>query len=101
MLHHSGMMNVADAIAGVVSIITYMHRHDEAYENHRTPVIAPSLYPAGFSPLETSEKNNYAATLDLKGDNFVGFDWDLDFAGRFEHYTDVGNYGKRQGLGPL
>ncbi|MDE7540919.1 TonB-dependent receptor plug domain-containing protein [Gluconobacter sphaericus] len=58
-------------------LITYMHRHGEAYENYRTPVIAPTMYPAGFSPLETSEENDYAATLGLKGDNFLGFDWDL------------------------
>lgn len=58
-------------------LITYMHRHGEAYENYRTPNIAPTMYPAGFSPLETSEENDYAATLGLKGDNFFGFDWDL------------------------
>ncbi|KFL87905.1 TonB-dependent receptor [Acetobacter malorum] len=58
-------------------LITYMHRHGEAYENYRTPNIAPSMYPSGFSPLETSEENDYAATLGLKGDNFFGFDWDL------------------------
>ncbi|MFT8803018.1 MAG: TonB-dependent receptor plug domain-containing protein, partial [Gluconobacter cerinus] len=41
-------------------LITYMHRHGEAYENYRTPAIAPTMYPAGFSPLETSEENDYA-----------------------------------------
>ncbi|MFT8591917.1 MAG: TonB-dependent receptor [Acetobacter orientalis] len=58
-------------------LITYMHRHGETYQNYRTPNIAPTMYPGGFSPLETIEENDYAATLGLKGSNFFGFDWDL------------------------
>ncbi|NVN11713.1 TonB-dependent receptor plug domain-containing protein [Nguyenibacter vanlangensis] len=57
--------------------ITYAHRHSEAYENYRTPTKAPALYPYGFSPLETIDENDFAATLGLKGDNFLGFDWDV------------------------
>ncbi|ACI52335.1 TonB-dependent receptor plug [Gluconacetobacter diazotrophicus PA1 5] len=57
--------------------ITYAHRHSEAYENYRTPTKAPQIYPAGFSPLETIDENDFAATLGLKGDNFLGFDWDV------------------------
>ncbi|OUI98913.1 TonB-dependent receptor plug domain-containing protein [Acetobacter cibinongensis] len=58
-------------------LITYMHRHGETYQNYRTPAIAPTMYPSGFSPLETMEENDYAATLGLKGHSFWGFDWDL------------------------
>ncbi|WP_264802204.1 TonB-dependent receptor plug domain-containing protein, partial [Ameyamaea chiangmaiensis] len=62
--------------------ITYAHRHSEAYENFRNPQGAAgtallALYPWGFSPLETIEENDYAATLGLKGGHFLGFDWDL------------------------
>ncbi|WP_264802201.1 TonB-dependent receptor plug domain-containing protein, partial [Ameyamaea chiangmaiensis] len=62
--------------------ITYAHRHSEAYENFRPNVTSPgtllkALYPWGFSPLETLEENDFAATLGLKGDHFLGFDWDL------------------------
>ncbi|MBS1001761.1 TonB-dependent receptor [Acetobacter persici] len=58
-------------------LITYAHRHAESYQNYRTPNTLPDLYPSGFSPLETIEENDYAATLGLKGDNFFGFAWDL------------------------
>ncbi|WP_068173409.1 TonB-dependent receptor plug domain-containing protein [Neokomagataea thailandica] len=57
--------------------ITYAHRHAEAIQNYRVPSIAPTLYPYGFSPTETIEENDYAATLGLKGQNLFGFDWDL------------------------
>ncbi|MDG6093741.1 TonB-dependent receptor [Acetobacter sp. AN02] len=55
--------------------ITYAHRHSEAYENFRLPTIAPSLWPYGFSPLETIEENDYAATVGARGNNFLGFKW--------------------------
>lgn len=58
-------------------LITYAHRHSEAYENYRLPTIAPSAYPGGFSPLETIEENNFQANIGLKGDNLFGFHWDL------------------------
>ncbi|MBV1829223.1 TonB-dependent receptor [Komagataeibacter melomenusus] len=64
-------------------LITYAHRHAEAYENYRTPSVGgnctacESIAPYGFSPLETMEENDFAATLGLKGDNFMGFNWDL------------------------
>ncbi|WP_225197712.1 TonB-dependent siderophore receptor [Gluconobacter oxydans] len=61
--------------------ITYAHRHAEAYENYRVPSGAsasnPELFPYGYSPLETIDENDYAATLGLKGGHFFGFDWDL------------------------
>jgi len=58
-------------------LITYAHRHAEAYENYRTPSTISSIYPYGFSPLETIEQNNFQANLGLKGGNFLGFNWDL------------------------
>ncbi|WP_198284487.1 TonB-dependent receptor plug domain-containing protein [Komagataeibacter europaeus] len=64
-------------------LITYAHRHAEAYENYRTPTVGDScaacasIAPFGFSPLETMEENDFAATLGLKGDNFMGFNWDI------------------------
>ncbi|AFW01026.1 TonB-dependent outer membrane siderophore receptor [Gluconobacter thailandicus F149-1 = NBRC 100600] len=71
-------------------LITYAHRHSEAYENYRMPSVAPTLYPYGFSPLETIEENDYAATLGLKGDNFLGFSWDLSSTYGADE-DDVGN----------
>ncbi len=71
-------------------LITYAHRHSEAYENYRMPSVAPTLYPYGFSPLETIEENDYAATLGLKGDNFLGFSWDLSSTYGADE-NDIGN----------
>ncbi|NVN05270.1 TonB-dependent receptor [Asaia spathodeae] len=58
-------------------LITYAHRHAEAIQNYRVPNIAPSLYPLGFSPIETIEENDYQANLGVKGSHLFGFDWDL------------------------
>ena len=58
-------------------LITYGHRHAEAFENFRLPDILPQLYPFGFTPIETDEENQYSATLGIKGDDFLGFRWDL------------------------
>jgi len=61
--------------------VTYGHRHAGAYENYRIPSGAsssnPTLFPYGYSPLETINENDYAATLGLKGREVLGFDWDL------------------------
>ncbi|WP_342629498.1 TonB-dependent receptor [Nguyenibacter vanlangensis] len=61
--------------------VTYAHRHAEAYENYRLPsgtsASNPELFPYGYSPLETIDENDYAATLGLKGSHVFGFDWDL------------------------
>ncbi|QHC35704.1 TonB-dependent siderophore receptor [Komagataeibacter xylinus] len=67
---------LAEGIQGY-GLITYAHRHAEAYENYRPPSTLPSVYPSGFSPIETMEENDYAATLGLKGDNFFKFAWDI------------------------
>ncbi len=58
-------------------LITYGHRHAEGYENYRLPSVLPEIYPEGFSPIETDEENEYSATLGVKGDDFLGFRWDL------------------------
>ena len=54
------------------------------------PSVEPTLYPYGFSPLETIEENDYAATLGLKGDNFLGFSWDLSSTYGADE-SDIGN----------
>lgn len=65
-----------DHIRGYGNII-YSHRHNEAYENYRYPNALPALYPYGYSPSETNDENDYSATLGLKGDNLLGWNWDL------------------------
>lgn len=70
-----------DVVEGLrtYGLVTYAHRHAEAYENYRLPgASAPTtIYPYGFSPLETIDENNFQANLGLKGDNLFGFNWDL------------------------
>lgn len=58
-------------------VITYAHRHAEQFANFRIPSIAPSLFPSGFTPIETDEENDYAATIGIKKDHFLGFHWDI------------------------
>lgn len=65
-----------EAIQGY-GLITYGHRYGEAMENYRIPTIAPTVYPAGFEPRDNSNENDYAATLGIKGDDFLGFGWNL------------------------
>ncbi|UAK26250.1 TonB-dependent receptor plug domain-containing protein [Sphingomonas nostoxanthinifaciens] len=56
---------------------TYAHRYADAYENYRLPTVAPSVFPNGFSPREITHEDDYAGTLGLRGDNLLGFKWDL------------------------
>ncbi|MBV1837599.1 TonB-dependent siderophore receptor [Acetobacter estunensis] len=58
-------------------LITYTHRHAETEQHYRLPSIAPSVYPAGFAPIETMEENDFQANLGVRGHNLFGFDWDL------------------------
>ena len=75
------------------SQVTYGHRHSEAYENFRAPDSVNnvlSVYPSGFSPLETGEENDFAATLGLKADDFYG--WRVDLSTTYgEDDTQIGN----------
>ncbi len=87
-----GKTLVQNAFGGIegYGLITYGHRHAEAYENYRTPYIAPTLYPWGFSPLETDEENDYAATLGVKANDVFGFHADLSTT-YGEDLTNIGN----------
>lgn len=71
--------------------IIYGHRHAESYQYYRTPDVLPTIYPGGFSPLETIEENDYSATLGLKGDDFLGFHWDLSTL----YGSDIDNIGMK------
>ena len=81
-----------DLFGGVqgYGLITYGHRHAESYENYRTPGTLPEVWPIGFSPLETDEENDYAATLGVKADDFFGFHVDLSTTFG-EDQTNIGN----------
>ena len=68
--------DIAGGVEGF-SLITYGHRHAEAFENYRLPSVIPQVYPEGFVPIETDEENDYAATLGLRGSDLGGFRWSV------------------------
>ena len=88
-----GKTLVPDLFGGLqgYGLITYGHRHSEAYENYRTPTRIPTVYPYGFSPLETDEENDFAATLGVKADNVFGFHADLSTT----YGADITNIGNK------
>jgi len=62
--------------------LTYAHRHAEANQQYRLPssYITTSyagVYPYGYAPAETIEENDYGVTLGARGDDLLGFSWDL------------------------
>ncbi|WP_322047319.1 TonB-dependent receptor [Paraburkholderia sp. J67] len=56
---------------------TYGHRNASAYQNYRPPSVLPSIYPNGFTPQETVNENDYSITAGIKGENLLGWAWDL------------------------
>ena len=88
-----GKTLVEDAFGGIAGygLITYGHRHSEAYENYRVPSKLPEVYPFGFSPLETDEENDYAATIGVKAPDVFGFHADLSTT----YGADITNIGNK------
>src|SRR3569833_1966841 len=64
-------------VAEVCSFATYAHRDGQSYENFRLPTVIPSVYPHGFSPQATIVENDFAGTVGIKGDQLLGWHWDL------------------------
>ncbi len=93
-----GKTLVQDLFGGLqgYGLITYGHRHSEAYENYRTPTKLPEVYPDGFSPLETDEENDFSATLGVKADDVFGFHADLSTT----YGADITNIGNKNTANP-
>ncbi|MBP1203505.1 iron complex outermembrane receptor protein [Duganella sp. 1411] len=66
-----------DGGAEVYGFATAAHREAESWQNWRTPTKAPTFYPLGYSPLETTNENDYAVTAGIKGRSDSGWQWDL------------------------
>jgi iron complex outermembrane receptor protein len=62
--------------ASVYSFATYGKKKARAFENYRMPNRLPTIYPNGFSPLETINEQDYALTAGVKG-KAAGWTWDL------------------------
>lgn len=62
---------------------TYGHRDGFTYENYRLPSLILStvtglpLFPGGFSPQETISEDDFSTTIGLRGDNLLGWNWDV------------------------
>ncbi len=93
-----GKTLVQDAFGGIegYGLITYGHRHSEAYENYRTPTKLPEVYPDGFSPLETDEENDYSAIIGIKAPDVFGFHADLSTT----YGADITNIGNKHTANP-
>lgn len=76
---------------------TYAHRHAEAFQNYRLPSSLKNypgyatLYPDGYSPLQTNEENDFEVTAGLKGKT-LGWNWDLSTV----YGRDFDNIGLKQ-----
>lgn len=57
---------------------TYAHREGKAWAFYRTmPSGYPGIYPNGYTPVQTSNENDMGVTVGFKGDDFLGFSWDI------------------------
>jgi iron complex outermembrane recepter protein len=74
--YNAGKSFANDAVE-VYSFATYAHRDAESYENYRLPTVLPAVYPSGFSPQETIAENDFSVTAGVKGNDLLGWHWDL------------------------
>ena len=70
---------------------TFGHKAAQAFENYRLPSKLPTVYPAGFSPMETIGETDYALTVGYK-DRFGA--WNFDASSTFgQDDNGIGNVG--------
>ncbi len=73
-------LNAGTDLAGGVQLYTtdtYAYRFTDVNQVFRLPSRLPALYPGGFTPHQTTFENDFAAGLGLKGDDLLGWSWDL------------------------
>lgn len=56
---------------------TYAHREGSGKEIYRLGSLLPSVFPNGFVPQDTRLEDDFGVTAGLKGDNLLGWSWDL------------------------
>lgn len=56
---------------------TYAYRFTDVNQNFRLPSRLPAIYPGGFTPHQTTFENDFSAALGLRGDDLLGWNWDL------------------------
>jgi len=75
------------------TFITYGHRSAASNQFYR---LLPGFYPDGYQPIVTSNENDYAATVGVRGHRFMGFNWDLSST----YGSDRMNAGMTQSANP-
>lgn len=56
---------------------TYAHRFTEIAQVYRVPTRLPEYYPNGFTPQQTATENDFSAAIGLRGNDLLGWRWDL------------------------
>jgi iron complex outermembrane receptor protein len=56
---------------------TYAHRDAASYQTVRGASVLPAVYPNGFVPQDLLSENDFSVTFGAKGDNLLGWKWDL------------------------
>ena len=69
-------IDLADGVQ-LYSTDTYAYRFTDVNQVYRLPDRLPELYPGGFTPHQTTFENDFSAALGIKGDDLLGWNWDL------------------------
>ena len=67
--------DLADGIE-LYSFDTYAYRFTGVNQVFRLPTSLPTVYPGGYTPLQTTFENDFSATLGIKGPDLLGWNWD-------------------------
>ncbi len=59
------------------SFDTYAYRFTGVNQVFRLPTALPTIYPGGYTPLQTTFENDFSATAGIKGPDLLGWNWDL------------------------
>ena len=73
-------VNAGIDLAGGVQLYTadtYAYRFTDVNQVYRLPSRLPALYPGGFTPHQTTFENDFSTSLGAKGDDLLGWNWDL------------------------
>ncbi len=94
-----------DLASGVqlYSTDSYAYRFTDVNQVYRLPSELPQLYRGGFTPHQTTFENDFSTALGLKGDDLLGWSWDLSstYGGDFldDNLRNSANLGLYQATG--
>lgn len=61
----------------IYSFDSFAHRDARRWAYVRLPSSLPAVHPNGYQPVETIGENDFSASVGLRGDNLLGWHWDL------------------------